>query len=168
MSKLTYIEKCSCENNRFCSFVHNSNRFSEMEKDHLIKSILDDQFTGILYVSGVLAIWSVVAGIIDAVLFPGIIAYAIFHGVIDYKVITPPLVFLVGNILLKLSYIYKKLNGKAGFYDILIAALPYAGSAYLLKKILVNDRLMTKAVGLYIAKKKTNFRSKLIRSFTPK
>ena len=162
MDKLTYTEKCNCESNKFCRFVNDLEEFSSGDKVYLSKQIVVGEFPKILYVSGVLAVWSVVAGIIDAILFPGIIVYAIFHGVIDYKVLTPPILFLVGNLIIKLIYIYNSLRESVRTIDVFISALPYAGSAYLLKKFIINDKLLSKAVALYMKFKKQQFKHKLL------
>ncbi|MCT4603522.1 MAG: hypothetical protein N4A59_11555 [Marinifilum sp.] len=162
MDNLSYVEKCNCESNNFCRFVTDLTDFSVKEKEHLTKQIVTGDFPKILYVSGVLAAWSVIAGIIDAILFPGIIIYAVFHGVVDYKVLTPPILFLTGNLFIKFVYISRSLKGLIGVTDIVISALPYAGSAYLLKKFLINDKLLARAVGLYLKDKKQQFRKHLL------
>ena len=162
MDRLTYIEKCNCESNKFCRFVNDLEQFSTNEKTYLSKQIVVGEFPKILYVSGVLAVWSLVAGIFDAILFPGIIVYAIFHGVIDYKVLTPPILFLVGNLIIKLIYIYSSLRESVKILDVLIAALPYAGSAYLLKKFIINDKLLSRAVTLYMKFKKQQFKHQVL------
>jgi hypothetical protein len=135
--------------------------FSEQEKEVLTKQIVKGELPNVLYVSGVLAVWSVIAGVIDAILFPGIIVYAIFHGVIDYKVLTPPILFLIGNLIVKLIFIYRSLNQSLRIVDIIITALPYAGSAYLLKKFLINDKLLSKAMSLYLKNKKQEFKRQM-------
>ncbi|BAX80747.1 hypothetical protein [Labilibaculum antarcticum] len=150
MNKLSYQEKCACARSNFCRFVDGQDDYTSTEKEYLVKIIVNNNLSGVLYVSSVLAAWSFVAGVIDAVLFPGIIVYAIFHGVVDYKVLTPPIVFLFVNFSAKLIYIALNLKGKVRFKDVFISALPYAGSAYLLKKFLVNDKLLSKAVVLYL------------------
>ena len=165
---LSYDEKCSCAKSTFCTYINRSQHFECSEKDYLVKAITNNGFSGILYVSSVLAGWALVAGIIDSVLFPGIIAYAIFHGVVDYKVLTPPILFLLGNILAKLIYISYHLRGKVKLVDILIAALPYAGSAYLLRKFLVKDKLMRKAVTMYLVSQKNEVKKKILGVFSSK
>lgn len=161
MEHLSYTEKCSCESNQFCLFVSEMDEFSEQEKEVLTKQIVKGELPNVLYVSGVLAVWSVIAGVIDAILFPGIIVYAIFHGVIDYKVLTPPILFLIGNLIVKLIFIYRSLNQSLRIVDIIITALPYAGSAYLLKKFLINDKLLSKAMSLYLKNKKQEFKRQM-------
>jgi len=167
-SDLSYQEKCDCARSHFCTYVNHSNDFSISEKDYLTKVILDDEISGILYVSSVLAAWAFIAGIIDSILFPGVIIYAIFHGVVDYKVLTPPILFLVGNILAKLIYISISLRGKVKFYDILISILPYAGSAYLLKKFLTSDKLLSKAVYRFLKTRKKEIKSQIFNLFKQK
>lgn len=165
---LSYQEKCSCAQSSFCTFVDGLDVFSEIEKENLVKNIVNNKLTGVLYVSSVLVAWSFIAGVIDAVLFPGVIVYAIFHGVIDYKVLTPPLVFLIGNFTAKLIYIAINLKDKVKFYDIFITALPYAGSAYLLKKFFVDDKLLSKAVVLYLKQKKLDTKKYVLGAFKRK
>jgi hypothetical protein len=154
MNELSYQEKCACARSSFCTYVDDQDDLTTTEKEYLVKIIVNNNLSGVLYVSSVLAAWSFVAGVIDVVLFPGIIVYAIFHGVVDFKVLTPPIVFLVVNFSAKLIYISINLKGKIGFNDVFISALPYAGSAYLLKKHLINDKLLSKAVVLYLKLKK--------------
>ncbi|NOU59807.1 hypothetical protein [Marinifilum caeruleilacunae] len=161
MKHLSYTEKCSCESNQFCMFVNEFNDFSDQEKELLTKQIVQGELPNVLYVSGVLAVWSVIAGVVDAILFPGIIVYAIFHGVIDYKVLTPPILFLTGNLIVKLIYIYLSLKHTVRTVDIMITALPYAGSAYLIKKFFFKDKLLTKAVSLYLKNKKQEFKRQM-------
>jgi hypothetical protein len=162
MDQNHHQEKCLCARNKFCNYVQKSDQFSDEEKKYLASVIVNDGISEILYVSTVLVGWALIAGIIESILFPGIIVYAIFHGIVDYKVITPPVIFLVGNLLLKLSYIAYNLRGKINTLDIFITALPYAGSAYLLKKFLINDKIMYRAVGIYLKDKKNQLKQKLL------
>lgn len=164
-SNLSYKEKCDCARSSFCTYVNHDEDFSTEEKTYLSKIIVNDNISGILYVSSVLAAWSFIAGLIDSILFPGIIIYAIFHGVIDYKVLTPPILFLVGNIIAKLIYISISLRGKVRYYDILISILPYAGSAYLLKKFLTKDKLLSKAVYAFLRTRKQEIKNQVFAFF---
>lgn len=160
-SSLSYRERCECARSRFCTYVNHDIEFSSDEKAYLTKTIVNDNISGILYVSSVLAGWSFTAGIIDAILFPGVIIYAILHGVIDYKVLTPPIVFVVGNIIAKLIYISISLRGKVKYYDILISILPYAGSAYLLKKFLIKDKLLSKAIYAFLKMRRQEIKNQI-------
>jgi len=148
--------------------VNHVDDFSPTEKAYLVKVIVNNSISGILYVSSILAGWSFIAGIIDSILFPGIIIYAIFHGVIDYQVLTPPILFLLGNIIAKLIYISVSLKGKVKIVDILIAVLPYAGSAYLLKKFLIKDKLLSKAIFSFLKMKKREMKRQVLNLFTKK
>ncbi|MCZ4695255.1 hypothetical protein DWB61_10490 [Ancylomarina euxinus] len=109
-----------------------------------------------------MAAWPFIAGLIDSILFPGIVVYAIFHGVVDYKVLTPPILFLGANILAKLIYILISLKGKVKVYDILISVLPYAGSAYLLRKFLIKDQLLSQTVYAFLKMKKLEIKGQII------
>ena len=170
-SNLSYQEKCDCARSNFCTYVCQNTNFSSNEKTYLTKIIVNDNLSGILYVSSVLAGWAFIAGLIDSILFPGIIIYAIFHGVIDYKVLTPPILFLLGNITAKFFYISISLKGKVKTYDILISVLPYAGSAYLLRKFLIKDKLLSKAVYAFLKMKKQEIKNQIFsflkRKFKP-
>ena len=167
-SNLSYKEKCECARSNFCTYINNDIKFSSDEKSYLTKTIVNDNISGILYVSSVLAGWSFIAGLIDVILFPGIIIYAIFHGVIDYKVLTPPILFLVGNIIAKLIYISISLRGKVKYYDILISILPYAGSAYLLRKFLIKDKLLSKAIYAFLKMRKQEIKNQIFNYFKMK
>jgi len=165
---LSFQEKCDCARSNFCTYINQADGFSTGEKAYLTKVIVNDNISGILYVSSVLVAWAFIAGIIDSILFPGIIIYAIFHGVIDYKVLTPPILFLVVNIIAKLIYISISLRDKVKTHDILISILPYAGSAYLLKKFLINDKLLSKAVYAFLKMRKQEVKSQLFNLFKRK
>ncbi len=102
MNTLFYEEKCACARSSFCTYVDDQDNFTSTEKDYLVKMIVNDNLSGVLYVSSVLAAWSFVAGVINAILFTGVIMYAIYHGVVDYKVLTPPVVFLLVSFSSKL------------------------------------------------------------------
>ena len=170
-SNLSYQEKCDCARSNFCTYVSQNTNFSSNEKTYLTKIIVNDNLSGILYVSSVLAGWAFIAGLIDSILFPGIIIYAIFHRVIDYKVLTPPILFLLGNTTAKFFYISISLKGKVKTYDILISVLPYAGSAYLLRKFLIKDKLLSKAVYAFLKMKKQEIKNQIFsflkRKFKP-
>lgn len=165
---LTYQEKCKCAQSSFCAYVEKIESYSQAEKNYLTKIIVGNNLSGILYVSSVLVVWSFVVGLLDAILFPGVLVYAIFHAVIDYKVLLPLFVFVIGNFSAKLIYIAVNLKGKVKYYDIFISALPYVGSAYLLKKFLVNDRLLSKTVILYLNHKKSTLKEYLLKVFKKK
>jgi len=167
-ANLSYHEKCECARSNFCTYVNHIDVFSPSEKEYLVKIIVNDSLSGILYVSSILVGWSFIVGIIDSILFPGIIIYAIFHGVIDYKVLTPPILFLLGNIMAKLIYISISLRGRVKTHDILIAVLPYAGSAYLLKKFLIKDKLLSKAVLSFLKMRKQEMKKQVLSLFTKK
>ena len=167
-SSLSYKEKCDCVQSSFCTYVNHEKNFSSEEKIYLIKTILNDNISGVLYVSSILAAWSLIVTLIDFILFPGIIIYAIFHGVIDYKVLTPPIVFLVGNVVAKLIYISVSLKGKVKHYDIILSILPFAGSAYLLKKFLIKDKLLSKAVYAFLKMRKQKLKDKFFHFFRKK
>lgn len=167
-ANLSYQEKCDCARSNFCTYVNHAKDISTSDKTYLTKVILNDNISGILYVSSVLAAWAFIAGLIDSILFPGIIIYAIFHGVVDYKVLTPPILFLVGNIIAKLIYISISLRGKVKSYDILISVLPYAGSAYLLRKFLIRDKLLSKAVYAFLKMKKQEMKNQVFGFFKRK
>ncbi|MRT94050.1 hypothetical protein [Ancylomarina sp. 16SWW S1-10-2] len=167
-SNLSYKEKCDCVRSNFCTYVNHEKSFSSKEKIYLIQIILNDNISGVLYVSSILAAWSLIVTIIDFILFPGIIIYAIYHGVIDYKVLTPPILFLVGNVVAKFIYISVSLKGKVMYYDIIISILPYAGSAYLLKKFLIKDKLLSKAVYDFLKMKKQRIKNQFVNFFRKK
>ncbi|RUT78537.1 hypothetical protein [Ancylomarina longa] len=164
-SKLSYKEKCACERSDFCTFVYQSEGFNDVNKKYLVQAIVGDRISGLLYVSGTLTGWSFVAGIIDSVLFPGVFIYALLHGVVDYKVLMPPVLFLSLNLIAKIGYISYNLLSKVKFYDILISSLPYAGSAYLLKKFIVNDKVLSKAIYSYLKIKKKKIQYEILRFF---
>lgn len=167
-ANLSYKEKCECAQSDFCTYIHHTCKFSPSKKAYLVKVIVNDSISGILYVSSVLVGWSFIAGIMDSVLFPEIIVYAIFHGVIDYKVLTPPVLFLIGNIIAKLIYISINLRVKVKVYDILVAVLPYISSAYLLKKFLIKDKLLSKAVFSLLKMKKQETKKHVLSLFSNK
>lgn len=167
-SNLSYKEKCNCAQSNFCTYVNHEKGYSSKEKTYLIKIILDDNISGILYVSSILAGWSLIVTIIDFILFPGIIIYAIYHGVIDYKVLTPPILFLVGNVVAKFIYISVSLREKVKYHDIIISILPYAGSAYLLKKFLIKDKLLSKAVYAFLKMRKQKLKDQFFHFFRKK
>ena len=164
-SNLSYQEKCECEQSTFCTYVEGLDKYSREEKDYLTKRIVGNDLSGILFVSSALVAWSFIAGIVDFVFFPGVIVYAFIHGVIDFKVLFPPIAFLLLNFSAKLFYIAFHLKGKLKFNDVFISALPYVGSAYLLKKFLINDQLLSKAVVSYLKMKKQNIKKQFSNIF---
>jgi hypothetical protein len=80
----------------------------------------------------------------------------IFHGIVAYKVLIPPIVFLIANVSAELILFAINLRDRVKFKYIFISALAYAGSSYLLKKFLIPDQFLSKAVVLYLKFKKNS------------
>lgn len=147
---LSYDEKCQCSRDTFCTFIEGDGEFTEDEKLYLQKAIVNDSISGILYVIAVLAGWSVVAFWVDAMLIPGATAYSVVKGEVSLIAFAFPLTFLLANVLLKFIYIHISLRSKISLKDNFVAVLPYIGSVYLLREYLVKDKILTKAVSLYL------------------
>jgi hypothetical protein len=75
--ELNLEKKRACEKDRFCSFVEKNDEFSREEVKHLRAVILKKKLSRILYVSASLAVWSMIAAWVDAVILPFIIIYTI-------------------------------------------------------------------------------------------
>lgn len=159
---LSFDEKRACEKDRFCSFVAECELFNTSEVNHLQVAILNKKLSKILYVSATLAVWSMIAAWVDAVLLPFIIIYAIALPGAEYYPLLFPVIWTVFNATLKFFYIHRQLGDAVSFRDNLLAVFPYAGAAFLLKNWFVGDPLLRKASLAYIKQQKKN----TIRKFT--
>jgi len=152
--ELSFEEKCACEKDRFCSFVETHEQFSEEEIKHLQSVILNKKLSRILYVSATLAVWSMIAAWVDAVILPFIIIYTIALPGAQYYPLLFPVVWTIVNAAFKFLYIHQKLGDAVSLRDNLLAVFPYAGAAFLLKNWFIGDPLLRKASLAYITYQK--------------
>lgn len=152
--ELTYDEKCACSNDRFCSFVEQHQDFTREEVNHLQGAILNKKLSRVLYVSSLLAVWSMIAAWVDAVILPFIIIYTIALPGAKYYPLLFPVVWTIFNATLKFIFIHQRLGSAVSIRDNLLAVFPYAGAAFLLKNWFVGDPLLRKASLAYISHQK--------------
>ena len=152
--ELTYDEKCACNNDRFCSFVERYQEFTQEEVNHLQAAILNKKLSRVLYVSSLLAVWSMIAAWVDAVILPFIIIYTFALPGAKYYPLLFPVVWTIFNATLKFIFIHHRLGNAVSLRDNLLAVFPYAGAAFLLKNWFVGDPLLRKASLAYIAYQK--------------
>lgn len=160
--ELSYDEKRECMNDQFCSFVEHHGDYSLDEINHLQATIHNKKLSKILYASATLAVWSMTAAWIDAVLLPLLIIYAIsLPGAVYYPILFP-IAWTILNGVLKFFYIKRRLGGAITFRDNLFAVFPYAGAAFLLKNWFVGDPLLKNASLAYIAHRKKQIVQKIL------
>lgn len=152
--ELTFEEKCACEKDRFCSFVETHEDFTREEINHLQAVILNKKLSRILYVSATLAVWSMIAAWVDAVILPFIIIYTIALPGAQYYPLLFPVVWTILNATFKFMFIHHRLGDAVSLRDNLLAVFPYAGAAFLMKTWFIGDPLLRKASLAYIAHQK--------------
>ena len=152
--ELSYDKECECSNDRFCSFVELHEAFSAEEIVHLRASILDKKLSRVLYISTILATWSLIAAWVDAVILPFIIIYTIALPGASYYPLLFPIVWSIVNAASKFIFIHHRLGNAVSLRDNLLAVLPYAGAAFLLKGWFIGDSLLRKASLAYIKHRK--------------
>jgi hypothetical protein len=152
--ELSYDDKCACSNDRFCSFVAQHDDFSPAEINHLQVAIINKKLSRILYVSATLAVWSMIAAWIDAVVLPFIIVYTIAIPGAAYYPLLFPVVWTIVNATFKFIFIHQRLGNAISLRDNFLAVFPYAGAAFLLKNWFVGDALLRKASLAYISHQK--------------
>ena len=160
--ELSYIEKQACEKDRFCSFVNGYDKFTEEEIKHLQVAIINRKLSRILYVSATLAVWSMIAAWVDAVILPLIIIYTIALPGAAYYPLLFPVLWTMVNATFKFLYIRHQLGDAVSLRDNLLAVFPYAGAAFLLKNWFVGDPLLKKASLAYITHQKRNVINKIV------
>lgn len=152
--ELSYEEKCACNNDRFCSFVEEHGDFTKEEIIHLQSAILNKKLSKVLYVSSLLAIWSMIAAWVDAVILPFIIIYTIALPGAEYYPLLFPVFWTILNATFKFFFIQHRLGDAVSFRDNLFAVFPYAGAAFLMKNWFVGDPLLRNASLAYIKHQK--------------
>jgi len=155
--ELTYDEKCNCNSDKFCSFVEKYGDLSQSEITHLQSTIVNKKLSKVLYVSTMLATWSMIAGWVDAVILPLIIIYTIALPGAEYYPLLFPVVFTIVNALFKFIFIYRRLHGAITLRQNFLAVVPYIGAAFLLKNWFVGDPLLRKTSLAYM-----NYQKQLI------
>ena len=163
--ELSYEEKCACSADRFCSFVERHEAFSFEEIKHLQTAIINKKLSGVLYVSTILATWSMIAAWVDAVILPFVIIYTIALPGAAYYPLLFPIIFTIVNATLKFTFIHQRLGNAITLRDNFLAVLPYAGAAFLLKNWFIGDPLLRKASLAYIAHQKKLVIKKVLNVF---
>lgn len=162
---INHIEQAVCQNDRFCSFVESHDDFSPFERNYLQSAILTKKLSKILNVSATLAIWSMVAAWMDAILLPSLIIYAISFSGTPYLAIAFPIIWTVFNASSKFIYIRNRLSNAITLRDNVLAVLPYFGAAFLLKNWFVGDPLLRNASLSYIAHRKKSLTNRVLSFF---
>jgi len=152
--ELSFEEECRCSNDRFCAFVTDHEHFTTEEISHLKAVILNKKLSRVLNVSATLAVWSMIAAWVDAVILPFIIIYTIALPGAQYYPLLFPVVWTIVNASFKFLYIRRRLQSAITLRDNFLAVVPYAGAAYLLKSWFIGDPLLRKASLTYIAHQK--------------
>jgi len=160
-----HIEQAVCQNDRFCSFVEGHDDFSPLERNYLQSAILSKKLSRILNVSTALAIWSMVAAWMDAIILPSLIIYAISFSGTAYLAIAFPIIWTVFNASSKFIYIRNRLGNAITLRDNVLAVLPYFGAAFLLKNWFIGDPLLRNASLSYIAHRKKSLADRLLIFF---
>ncbi len=160
--ELTFEEKRACEKDKFCSFVDQHANFTQDEITHLQAVILNKKLSRILYVSATLAVWSMIAAWVDAVILPFIIIYTIALPGAEYYPLLFPVVWTIVNATFKFLYIHHQLGKAVSLRDNLLAVFPYAGAAFLLKSWFIGDPLLRKASLAYISHQKKSAVKRII------
>ncbi len=160
--ELSFDKKRACERDRFCSFVHQYGKFDNNEVNHLQSVILNKKLSRILYISATLAVWSMIAAWVDAVILPFIIIYTIALPGAEYYPLLFPIIWTILNATLKFLYINYKLGNAVSLRDNLLAVFPYAGAAFLMKNWFVGDPLLRKASLAYISHQKKTVINKVL------
>ncbi len=163
--ELTYEEECRCNNDKFCAFVTGYEHFSPDEISHLKSVILNKRLSKILNVSATLAVWSMIAAWVDAVILPFIIIYTITLPGAHYYPLLFPVVWTIVNATFKFLFIRRRLRDAINLRDNALAVFPYAGAAFLLKNWFVGDPLLRQASLAYIAYQKKLVAQKVLGIF---
>ena len=167
MSTYTFSEEEEqiCQKDSFCRFVSISKDFTTEEKVELQRTIISKRLSRILNVSASLAVWSMLAAWVDAVILPFIIVYTVALPGANYYALLFPVVWTILNAFFKFIYVRRKLGDAVKWRDSILAVFPYAGAAFLLKNWFVGDPLLRKASISYINDGKKHFFTKVKRLF---
>ncbi len=150
----SYEEERACSKDRFCSFVEHQGEFAREEITYLQAVILNKKLSRVLYVSATLAVWSMIAAWVDAVILPILIVYAIALPGAEYYPFLFPVIWTIINAAFKFMFIQHRLGNAISLRDNFLAVLPYAGAAFLMKNWFIGDPLLRKASLAYIAHQK--------------
>lgn len=162
--QLAYEEKCECNKDRFCSFVEKHDEFNNQEVHHLQSTIVNRKLSRVLYTSSILAVWSMLAAWVDALVLPFIILYTIALPGAELYPLLFPVVWTIFNATFKFMFIRQRLGDAVSLRDSFLAVVPYAGAAFLMKNWFVGDPLLRKASLAYISHQKKLIRQK-VRDF---
>ena len=101
----------------------------------------------------------------DAIILPTLIIYGLSLPGAIYIPILFPIIWTVLNATFKFIYIRQRIGDVISLRDNLVAVLPYAGGAYLLKHWFIGNPLLRKASLAYIGSRKKAAAQKMLGIF---
>ena len=164
--ELTIDEQCECSNDRFCAFVEQNEEFDPDESAHLQSVILNKKLSRVLHVSSILAVWSMVAAWVDAVILPIVIVYVVALPGAELYPLLFPVVWTIVNAFFKFMFVRQRLGNAVSVRDSFLAVVPYAGAAFLMKSWFIGDPLLRKASTSYINHRKKMIQHRLLHLFS--
>ncbi len=124
----------------FQKFIDQDKHFTESQQDHILKSFQDKRNKNIFRLSIILLIWSVIGISLDSLIIGGSIIGVIMQG-LSWKYLLPTIIFSAVNFIFKSIFVKWYLKKEIPVKQILLAGIPYAGSASIIAYLVRKDPL---------------------------
>ena len=124
----------------FKKFIDQDTYFSEIQQDQIIESFNNEKNKKIFRLSIILSVWSIFGITIDSLIIGGSIVGVIVGG-LSWIYLIPTVVFSIVNFLIKSTFVRWYMKNDIPIKQILLSAIPYAGSASIIAYLVFKDPL---------------------------
>jgi len=133
----------------FQKFIDQDEYFTETQQHHILESFQNKRNKNIFRLSIILLIWSILGVAIDSLIIGGSLISALIQGV-SWRYILPTLIFSALNFTMKSLFVSWYMKKEIPMKQILLAGIPYAGSASIIAHLVKTDSLYGLGLQHYI------------------
>lgn len=133
----------------FQKFIDQDEHFTESQQQEILESFESKRNKNIFRLSILLLIWSIFGITIDSFIIGGSIIGVIMQG-LSLKYLYPTIIFSVVNFIIKSIFVKSYLKNEIPMKQILLSAIPYAGSASVIAYLVRKDPLYGRGLRHYI------------------
>lgn len=124
----------------FQKFIDQDDHFTESQQEEILVSFKNKRNKKIFRLSIILLIWSIIGISIDSFIIGGSLISAIMKG-LSWIYILPTVIFSIVNFIFKAIFVRWYLKNEIPWSQILLAGIPYAGSAAIIAYLVREDPL---------------------------
>ena len=134
----------------FKKFIDQDDHFTEAQQEKSLESFKQKRNKNIFRLSIILLVWSVVGITIDSLIIGGSIIGVIMQG-LSFLYLLPTLIFSAVNFIFKSIFVKWYLKNEIPMKQILLAGIPYLGSASIIAYLVRSDPLFGAGIQHYLS-----------------